>query len=309
MQSEARVLKRRDFIKTTAAASLGAAAMASTLPLNTGAAPAGAGQPKFCAFEKPLTFLSHDEMADFMAETGYDGVEVAVRPGGRVEPENVEQELPRLAEALKRRNLEITILTSGINRADQPHTEKVLRTAAKLGVKRYRMLWYRYDLNKPIFAQVEELRPVLKDLVQMNRDIGITGLYQKHSGASMLGAAIWDIYLLINEYNPEQLGLAYDLRHSQVEAGVSWSSQFHLAKSHIGAVCAKDFTWDTPAAPGAALGKGRVDQKVMGMLAKSGFKGPYSVHVEYLPAKTNREECARAFKEDLATLRKWVKES
>jgi len=302
MNSGAHVLNRRDFLNATTLA-MGAAA---TLPFSLSAAPSQPARRVFCAFEKPLTFLSHDELADFMAEAGYDGIEAAVRPGGWVEPEKVEEDLPRLVDALKRRGLEITILTSGINRVDQPHAEKVLRTAAKLGIKRYRMLWYTYDLDKPVLAQVEALRPVLKDLVQLNREIGISGLYQNHSGPNMLGASIWDIYLLMKDYDPRHLGLAYDLRHSQVEAGACWSAQFHLAKSHIQAVCAKDFTWETAAAPGAPLGKGRVDKKVIGMLARAGFNGPYSVHVEYLKGKPGRAECEKAFSEDLKVLKNWI---
>jgi len=59
--------------------------------------------------------LSYDETADVFAELGFDGIEAAVRPGGHVLPERVEEDLPKFAEALKKRGLEITILTSGIS--------------------------------------------------------------------------------------------------------------------------------------------------------------------------------------------------
>src|SRR2546421_6935418 len=119
-------LNRRDFVRQTVFTAL-AASVAPTLA-------AEKKSPwKFCAFEKPVMFLSYDETAEFFAELGFDGIEAAVRPGGHVLPERVEEDLPKFVEALKKRGLEITILTSGIGNATQPHAEKVLRTAAKLG--------------------------------------------------------------------------------------------------------------------------------------------------------------------------------
>src|SRR5262249_40602546 len=156
-----------------------------------------------------------------------------------------------------------------------PHTEKVLRTAAKLGIQRYRMLWWRYDLKKPIWPQVEALRPVLKDLVALNREVGISGLYQNHSGAEMIGAALWDIFELIKDYAPKDIGLAYDIHHGQVEGGLSWPTQFHLVKSHITAVCAKDFVWDNNnKVKDVPLGHGRVDKKIMTLIKEAQFTGP-----------------------------------
>src|ERR1044072_815735 len=111
-------LNRRQFLKQTATL----AAAASVLPAGQAASIVEKVGPwKFCAFEKPVQFLSYDETADFMAELGFDGIEAAVRPGGHVLPERVEEDLPKLAEALKKRGLEITLLTSGINSATQPH--------------------------------------------------------------------------------------------------------------------------------------------------------------------------------------------
>src|SRR5437773_8801307 len=148
-----RNLNRRQFLKQTAAGAVALGIFSST---RAKAAPSAATtQWKFCAFEKPLQFLSYDEVAGLVAGLGFDGVEATVRPGGHVLPERVQDDLPKFVEALKKRGLEITILTSGINSVMQPHTEKVLRTAAKLGIQRYRMLWWRYDLKKPIWPQIE----------------------------------------------------------------------------------------------------------------------------------------------------------
>jgi sugar phosphate isomerase/epimerase len=266
------------------------------------------GPWKFCAFEKPLQFLPFDELADLMAELGFAGIEATVRPGGHVLPERVEEDLPKFVEALKKRGLEITILTSGVSSVDQPHTEKVLRTAARLGIQRYRMLWWRYDLKKPIWPQVEALRPVLKDLVALNREVGISGLYQNHAGANMVGASLWDIYELIKDYPPKDIGLAYDIRHAQVEAGLAWPTQFQLVQSHVTAVCVKDFDWNNGGVKSVPLGDGRVDRKIMSLLKETKFTGPMSVHVEYFAGSSrDKTAIAEALQKDFETLRAWLK--
>jgi sugar phosphate isomerase/epimerase len=298
-------LNRRDFLRQTSGAALAAAVAPAAGSL---AAPvAGEKLPwKFCAFEKPLLFLDYDATADVFAELGFDGIEAAVRPGGHVLPERVEEDLPKFVEALKKRGLEITILTSGINGATQPHAEKVLRTAAKLGIKRYRMLWWKYDLTRPIRPQLDALRPGLKELVALHRELGLCGLYQNHAGPDMLGAGLWDIYELIKDFAPGDLGLAYDIRHAQVEGGLSWPTHFHLVKSHLAAVCVKDFAWDQGRLTNVPLGTGRVDPKVMQMVKEAKFGGPISVHVEYNEGGRDKNAIAGAFRKDLATLREWL---
>jgi len=297
-------LSRRQFLKHTATLT----AAATVLPAALSNAAAEKGPWKFCAFEKPLQFLSFDDLADLMAELGFAGVEATVRPGGHVLPERVEEDLPKFVEALKKRGLEITILTSGINSTDQPHTEKVLRTAAKLGIQRYRMLWWRYDEKKPIWPQVEALRPVLKDLVALNREVGISGLYQNHAGANMVGASLWDIYELIRGYAPKEIGLAYDIRHAQVEAGMAWPTQFQLVQSHVTAVCVKDFEWETGNVKSVPLGAGRVDKKIISLVREAKFTGPISVHVEYFPGDSrDKKAMAEALRKDFETLQAWLK--
>src|SRR5437868_9413174 len=103
-------LSRREFVKCSALA-----AAAAAIPATFGAPVETKKLPwKFCAFEKPVMFLNYDETAEMFAELGFNGIEAAVRPGGHVLPERVEEDLPKFAAALKKRGLEITVLTSGI---------------------------------------------------------------------------------------------------------------------------------------------------------------------------------------------------
>lgn len=297
-------ITRRNFLTGTAAIS--SFALLRPISLLAQAEKPAKSNPSrytFCAFEKPLQFLSYDETAELFAELGFNGIEATVRPGGHVLPEKVEDDLPRFITALKKHGLEMTVLTSAINSVDSPHAEKVLRTAAKLGVKQYRMNWYRYDLNKPVLPQLDEARPKLRELAALNRELGLTALYQNHAGDKMVGAPLWDIYDLIKDFDPKQIALAYDIRHATVEGGLSWPIQFNLVKSHIGAVFVKDCVWENGKLKNVPLGEGMVNKKFFAMLKETNFSGPISLHVEYLDRSKDKKVLGEAFKKDLATLK------
>jgi sugar phosphate isomerase/epimerase len=289
-------MTRREFVAGTSAGLLCAA-------MQLDAAPAF-GQ-RICAFEKPLQFLSYSELADTMAMLGFSGIEATVRAGGHVLPKNVEDDLPRLHDALQNRGLEITIMATDINAADQPQAELVLRTAAKLGIRRYRMQWYRYDARKPILPQLDEIAARLPPLARLTRQLSMSAIYQNHSGAEMVGAPVWDIYRLLKDYDPKTIGIGFDIHHATVEGGLSWPIQFKLIAPNLAAVYVKDFVWEKGKVKSVPLGDGQVDRKFFKMLRESGFTGPICLHVEYLDGK-KEDALANAFGKDLATLRSWL---
>tara|TARA_R110002072_G_scaffold303140_1_gene495547 strand:+ start:14120 stop:15028 length:909 start_codon:yes stop_codon:yes gene_type:complete len=259
-----------------------------------------------CVFTKPFNSLTFDELADRIAELGFDGVEAPIRDGGHIEPAAVADELPRLVEALKKRKLELTVMTSDINDPDDPLTEKVLTTASELGVRRYRMKYFKYDFNQPILKQLDEWRPRFKDLAAMNRQFGVTALYQNHAGRNYLGASLWDIRRILDGIAVNEIGVAYDIRHASVEAGMSWPVTYHMIRPHIETVYVKDFVWDGAKPKNVPLGEGNVSADFFQMLNKSGFNGPVSLHEEYLDHRKPELVPAHlaAIRDDLTTLRK-----
>lgn len=262
-----------------------------------------------CVFTKPFNSLSFDQLAERVAELGFDGIEAPIRKGGHIEPTNVEEELPKLAEALKRQGLEITVLTSDVNDPSDPLTAKVLKTAAGLGIARYRMKYLTYDFKKPIEKQLAEWRPQLRELAAMNREYGIRAVYQNHASNKLLGAALWDLRQVLEGIPVEEIGVAYDIRHATVEGGMSWPITFRMIRPHIDTVYVKDFQWVDGKPTNVPLGQGQVSPQFFKLLAETNFRGPISLHEEYLDHR-RPELVAKHFaamKTDLATLRQWLK--
>lgn len=303
---------RRTFLKTG-----GAALAASLVPAAstisgaaTAAESAKVGPTEYCFFTKHLQGLSYDQIADITADLGMQGIEAPIRPKGHIEPEKVEEELPKFVEALKKRGVGMTVLTSGINAVNaEQHTEKVLRTAKALGVRYYRMNWFRYDLSKPIWPQLESWKPQLKELVALSKEIGIQPLYQNHSGKTNAGAPIWDIYTLMRDYAPNELAFAFDIMHATVEGSESWPLEVSLVRDYIGVAYFKNFNFGDGKHGTCPLADGVVKKDYVAQLKKLGWSGPCSLHIEYLKGKLKDpgylEEAVKATKTDFATLKEW----
>ncbi|MCM8530182.1 MAG: sugar phosphate isomerase/epimerase [Lentisphaeraceae bacterium] len=259
-------------------------------------------------FTKPFQHMSYSDFADTIKEIGATSVELPVRPKGHIEPSAVVEELPKMIDELKKRDLKVSILASGINSIDSKDAESTLKTAAALGIRQYRMSYFKYDLKKPIPPQLEDIRAKLKDLVPMNREIGIQGIYQNHSGKNYFGSPLWDVYTLFKGFDKKDLGIGFDIGHATAEGGKSWPIQQKLLEDRIAAVYIKDPHWQNKKMNWVPLGEGQVKKEFFDKVQASGFKGTYSLHVEYLDhrKKENIPKFIQAFKNDVKTLKQML---
>lgn len=238
-----------------------------------------------CVFSKHLQFLDYEPMAEAAAEAGFGGVDFTVRPGGHVLPENVERDLPRAVKAVRDAGLETPMMTTAIARVDDPHAETILKTAADLGIRYYRMDWVDYDENLGIAESLAAYRPHLERLVEMNKALGLHGAYQNHAGTS-IGAPVWDLHLLLEGLDPEHIGVQYDIRHATVEGANSWPLGMQLLHPYIKTTVIKDFAWaqeeGTWRVENVPIGEGVVEfEKYYRMISDFGISGPISMHFEY----------------------------
>lgn len=240
---------------------------------------------KVHVFSKHLQFLNYNDMAEAAAGIGFDGVDLTVRPKGHVAPENVERDLPRAVEAIRRAGLEHSMMTTAVENAASSVDKKLLETAAKLGIGFYRMNWLRYPEKKTIPESIREFQQTIKDLGVLNKKLGITGCYQNHSG-NLAGASIWELYDMIQKADHERTGVQYDIRHAVVEGGLSWKNGLRLIHSRIKILAVKDFVWTKEngkyVVEDVPLGEGMVDFKTyFSLLKQYHVNVPVSLHFEY----------------------------
>jgi sugar phosphate isomerase/epimerase len=276
-------------------------------------------------FSKHLQFLDGEALAQATAQIGFDGIDLTVRRGGHVEPERVRHDLPRLAELIRKNHLEISMVTTDIVDATSPFAEDVLRTMQTLGIRYYRWGGFKYDYSQPLALQLEALKPRIANLSQLNRRYGTTAIYHTHSGVGMVGASIWDLHIILKDFDPHYVAINYDIAHATIEGGLGgWINSFDIAKPHIRGIAVKDFIWSKVAgsqwkAEFVPLGTGMVHlPKFIRMVKQSGFSGPLQLHFEYplggsqdgvRKLTIDQADVFNAMKRDLQVLRQTIRES
>jgi L-ribulose-5-phosphate 3-epimerase len=280
------------------------------------------GAIKISVFSKALHFLNYEELASVVSEIGFDGVDLTVRPDGHVIPANVEQDLPRAIEILKKKGVGVYTITTSITDASDPLTERILKTASKVGIKRYRMGWLDYAQDKSIQENLTIFQDRLTKLAELNKKYNIYADYQNHSGTH-LGGAIWDLYTVLSTIKTKWIGSQYDIRHATVEGAHSWPIGFKLLQPFIGSIDIKDFHWGKKDGKweieNVPLGDGMVNfETFFELMKKFNLSAPISVHFEYSLGGAEegarkismpREEIFSYMKKDLQVLREWLKKA
>jgi sugar phosphate isomerase/epimerase len=256
------------------------------------AALAGAAEkpalPKICIFSKHLQWLNIADAATLAAEIGFDGVDITVRDGGHVQPERTAIELPKAVEAVRKAGLEVPMITTGIVDAHSPYAEDILRTASGLNIRRYRWGGFLLDPRQSIPQQIAGDQAQARDLAALNKRYGVCAMYHTHSGAGVLGASIWDLYLLLKDFDPNAVSVNFDISHATVEGGLGgWMNSASLIAPMMRGVALKDFYWEKNAkgewAPRwCAIGQGMVHfSRFFEFLREQRFSGPIQLHFEY----------------------------
>lgn len=275
---------RRTFIKTAAAGIAGI-----SMGINAGASVFSAkknSKRSIHVFTKCLQFLDYDEMAEVLAKNGFDGADLTVRPGGQVLPENVERDLPKAMQALKKAGIGTDMIVTNLSNPEDQAFRPTLKTMADLGIQYYRMGYMNFDDKLSMPENLEQHRKTFEKLEKLNKEYGVTGNYQNHSGRRV-GGPVWDLYHLLKDRDPEFIGVQYDVRHATVEGGMSWPLGMKLLSPWIRTTDIKDFIWEKNEngqwkVKNVPLGEGMVDfKRYFEMYKEMNIEAPVSIHYEY----------------------------
>ena len=281
---------------------------------------------KISIFSKHLQWLDYKEMAKVVAELGFDGVDLTVRPQGHVLPERVEEDLPKAVEAVTKAGKKVYMLTTAINNADDPVTEKIIKTAGSLGIHHYRMGPIYYNDNQSVEECLTIVKKQLAKLVILNEKYSVSGEYQNHSGnygsGIYFGAPIWDLAEVLKSINSPWLGSQYDIYHATIEGAGTWPVAMKLISPWIRSIDIKDFVWMKKdgkwISETVPLGEGMVNfKKYLGLIKQYGINVPVSLHYEYpmggaengaTEISLKRDEILSLMKKDLVTLKSYLEE-
>ena len=191
----------------------------------------------------------------------------------------------------RKAGLDTPMVISAIVDAKSPRAEAILSTMQGLGIRYFRAPSFRYDYSQELEPQLEALKPRIGSLAALNQRYGTTAMYHTHSGAGNIGGGVWDLWLVLKQFDREFVGLNYDLGHATIRGGSGWVETSHFAHKYVHGLSVKDFRWakgggsrrvggwSAEMVPG---GEGMVDFAGMLWYFKSvGFAGPVELYQEY----------------------------
>lgn len=234
-------MNRRELLQTAAGVlavnAAGGIAHAADAP-----APAPA-KLKIDAYSRHLQWLrSAEEVAQACIEMAFDGVDITVRTyPGHVDPEKVKTDLPAFVNTIRSHGLIVDTITTNIADANSPNAEAILDAASSLGIHHYWWGTYRYDLTKPIQAQIEALKPRVAKLSKLNEKYGMKAMYHNYSGGRTVGNSIFDFLQVLQNFDPRWVSFHYDTGHA-TEGGANgtWSLGMRAAGPYVGGISFKD---------------------------------------------------------------------
>lgn len=269
-----------------------------------------------CLFSKHLPDLDGRGLGRALKPLGFEGVDLTVRPKGHVEPDRVAQLLPAFVDAIRAEGLAVPFITTALTSTTDPAARPTLETAAALKIPLFKAGYYHYafaDVRRERAAVASQLR----GLAELSASTGVRLGFHNHAG--YVGGGIWDIAPVIDTLDPRHAGYYFDVRHAVVEGGDGgWKSAFNIVAPRLTMIALKDFYWEKGPngwrQVNCPMGQGMVDWKAyFALLAKAGFHGPASLHLEYdIPGATaaaRQEHTLAAASRDLAFVRAGLAEA
>ena len=271
-------------------------------------------------FSKHLHWLNYEELAKLALELGFDAIDLTVRAGGHVLPENVERDLPKAVADIRKAGLDVYIISTDINDADDPLSIRVIKTASALGIKHYRMKPYYYNEKISIESNMSIFEKKMKTLAKLNAQYKIFGEYQNHSlqydpgvyYGAYYGSTIWDLYTVLKKINSPWLSSQFDIGHATIESTRSWGIGLELLTPFIKSLHVKDYiwvkngdNWDLVLVP---IGEGMVDfKKFFETIKKRQIKAPITFYYGYPIGDEKNGADIATMKKGLIALKNFMK--
>lgn len=272
---------------------------------------------KFVMFAKHLQEWPLERAGKTVKALGFDGVDLTVRDGGYVLPENVTAGLPEAVKILADCGLEVPMITTGIVDAATGHSEEVMAAAAACGIHELKLGYHTYREFGEFRALLDTTKRLLEGIAAAAARHGVRANLHIHSNRFVTAnpAIVW---WLLEGTDPAALGAYIDPGHMTIEGGVDvWRQGIELLGPRINLMAVKSLGWiyDPDGARAGRwknvmlpLWRGMVDWvEVWRCLAKLGFDGTVSIHSEYQGSHSWRdltiEELVDQTREDFAYLR------
>jgi sugar phosphate isomerase/epimerase len=251
----------------------------------------------FSVFTKPWKWPI-PALGQFLSGLGFDGIELPVRPGYQVEPQNVSRDLPQAVKQLWEHGLKIFSVAG-------PTDEATFDACAEAGIPVVRIMASIGDDG--YLATEARLQREFDGLLPLLDRYGITIGVQNHYGRYVSNAS--GLRHLIEKYDPNHIAAVWDAAHNSLQ-GEEPDLALDLVWSHLCMVNLKNAFWKRLTDPEAAVAKwtphwtsGRQGlaswPRVASELVRRQYRGTICLTAEY----TDEAAVDRLIAEDVAYAR------
>jgi sugar phosphate isomerase/epimerase len=244
----------------------------------------------FSVFTKPWKTQSIAEVGELVKGFGFDGIELPVRPGFQVEPENIVRDLPKAAKQLSTLGVKIYSVAG-------PTDEATILACAEAGVPVIRTMAYISKDEGYITGEARH-QEQYDALVPLLEKHGVTIGVQNHCDWFVANAV--GLRSLLGKYDPRHVAAVWDAAHEALNGGLP-ELAIDTIWSHLCMVNLKNAVWSRTNGPEAEYwtsGRHGLTSwpRVVQELQRRGYEGVVCLTAEY----SDQSSVERLTAEDIA---------
>ena len=200
---------------------------------------------RYSVFTKPWK-MPLPELGEHVRGLGFDGIELPVRPGFQVEPENVGRDLPKAARLLRDYGVSIDSVAG-------PTDEPTIAACAEARVPIIRIC-VSIPANESYLEAEARLQREYDGLVPLLDRYGVTLGIQNHCDRCVANAM--HLRHLMEKYDPKHIGAVWDAAHNALN-GEDPDLALDIVWSHLCLVNLKNAYWQRVNGPEAEVAQWR----------------------------------------------------
>ena len=198
---------------------------------------------QFVLFTDNLSDLNIGQVCEAARQTGFDGLDLTLRPGGHVKPQQAEIGMAEARKIADAAGVSIPMVTSSVTDTTSPHAENVFAAAAHYGARHIKLGYWEYKPFGTLKQQLDDSRRKLERLVRLGEKYKVLPCVHCHSGAVVANSGPM-VYLLLRDFKPSEVGAYVDAMHMAVEGGLEgWEMGLDLLAPWLALVGVKNFRW------------------------------------------------------------------
>ena len=268
---------------------------------------------QFVVFSKHLQEWPIEKALREAGRIGLDGLDLTVRPGGHIEPQDAATQLPGALATARDMGLDIPMITTAITRGDTPGADETFAACAELGIRHLKLGYWTYEGFGNFRTAIKAARADIETVVPLALKHRVCACVHNHSG-NFVTANACVTSRLIEDLDPDAIGTYPDPAHLVVEGSYDvWRQGLELLLDRARMIAVKSIDSRVVREDGlprhesqvVPLEDGPVNYKLVFEYARrTGFDGTVSLHGEYsgLPA----EQVIERTKRDWEYLRRFV---